>query len=781
MKKYLARIACLLVAALQTVVLSGQGLPRMKQADEITRGTFPNGIEYYFINNPVAKGRASFALVQENDRPVSEIRHALNGAGNMDPADFLNRRGVPYYKSGFVSYAYGARVFTFSEVDIHTSDVRDSTILMLTELMRLSDKSQALIVSGDIDKSQMLTKFGAMALTIPKVEATGFSGSKSGASGVFLDSSVPGRITVSMGVGSFTREQEGTPMPLVSELFAKEFEVILMERIRAEFQFYEIPNQISDEGGYVDVLVDVYDTEIAADLIRAIIADMRYNGVSDAEFASAKKIALPSVVTTGLKLGKSNEFYVTRCVNSVITGGHLASEKTIRNFFLKRQISTARERKLFDDFVSAAIGDTFPQDDNFEQTKVEFPVLPAPLKFHGRAQAKLANSITDPVTGGKLWTFSNGIKVIYKYLPNEDGFDYCVSLRGGISSVEGIGEDEAAALSSLLRYARIGGVDGHRFHKVLREMDINMEERVGLHDVRILGSAPSGELKSVLSAIHTISYDREVDSVAVDWYRLCLEAVNPDAVEDMSPDFPSRAEALYERHFSNFSDGVFIFIGNIKEQELMDVLTRALPSFRTSRIYASRRRLKYQPDGSRVVRYVEGADRRISFSSATGHPLNLESYLTSQLAKEVLSYYYAHKLHSLGMYSSVEIGALVSPVEMFTLDITFRPCLQDGLPEGVTQPTTDEALRLTRQLFLQSQFCDLTKEEFKNCKDVVKARLSNELQTMGGMMKYALYRYSDGKDLTSGYAAALDKIEIDDVRWLLEELTSYGVEVTVVR
>ena len=46
------------------------------------------------------------------------------------------------------------------------------------------------------------------------------------------------------------------------------------------------------------------------------------------------------------------------------------------------------------------------------------------------------------------------------------------------------------------------------------------------------------------------------------------------------------------------------------------------------------------------------------------------------------------------------------------------------------------------------------------------------LDSPEGMMSFALLRYSEGKDISSGYADKLKTIEADDVRWMLDELSS---------
>ncbi len=94
--------------------LRAQGLPKLKQAGEVTTGTLPNGISYYLVSNPAVKGRADFALVQEGITDIPATRQALTQLEHLSPKEFLQRTGVPYTKNGYVDISKNARTFHFS-------------------------------------------------------------------------------------------------------------------------------------------------------------------------------------------------------------------------------------------------------------------------------------------------------------------------------------------------------------------------------------------------------------------------------------------------------------------------------------------------------------------------------------------------------------------------------------------------------------------------------------------------------------------------------------------
>ena len=77
--------------------------------------------------------------------------------------------------------------------------------------------------------------------------------------------------------------------------------------------------------------------------------------------------------------------------------------------------------------------------------------------------------------------------------------------------------------------------------------------------------------------------------------------------------------------------------------------------------------------------------------------------------------------------------------------------------------------------FTHIRYISISPEELKTYKAVVQGHMASALASTEGMMSFALLRYSEGKDVTSGYADRIKAIEADDVRWILDELSSSSV------
>ena len=322
-----------------------------------------------------------------------------------------------------------------------------------------------------------------------------------------------------------------------------------------------------------------------------------------------------------------------------------------------------------------------------------------------------------------------------------------------------------------------------------------MEEEVSLRGFRISGNAPVEKAELVLKALLKVTNERQMDSSAVDYYvrccalsdetrlpsirsvmdsLLCPEYRFPESasISNMRPDLPQRAEKYFEDRFSNLADGILIIIGGIPETRMTELLSDYLGGLRTSRYFAARNRAEYKLLSGTNSFVTEGDDLSVNMAATALVPVSMDNCLVFQVAVEAVSHYFSKEMSRMGMYVEVEGAFAVRPVERFSLYVSCRPCMEDGLPEGVDSPDPAAALKKVREEFSHIRYITISPEELQNYKDVVKGHMATVLASPEGMMSFALLRYSEGKDISSGYADKLKTIEADDVRWMLDELSS---------
>ena len=123
----------------------------------------------------------------------------------------------------------------------------------------------------------------------------------------------------------------------------------------------------------------------------------------------------------------------------------------------------------------------------------------------------------------------------------------------------------------------------------------------------------------------------------------------------------------------------------------------------------------------------------------------------------------------------------IEPLEKVSYYATLKSCPQDGLPEGVGSLDPMDVINEVREEFSRMQYLVVSDEEFASYKEIVKKQIERELSSQDGMMDYALYRYSFGRDFTTSYKKKLDALVVDDLRWLLEEVISSGIVEYIVK
>lgn len=781
-----------------------QNIPKLKRAEEVSTGVFANGIEYCLVNNKASVGRADFALVQFGDFDVESTRESFDEMDHLDAKSFLVKHGVPYTEDGLVSYYDHARVFRFSDMDISNAALADSTMLMMLDFMQLSNGGQSLVICGDIDKDIYQRTLRTLSLVIPQTTGNKYESKLPKESTVLQDEIEPGRFSLTFNMGSVSREEAGTAVPLMTEFMFLQVKNILNERISRAFKAGDIPFYLGNSNEDICFNYPPEYEDRARDIIDSAIADIAKGGATLEEISYAKNRALPLIISTGLKPGKANSFYTDKCISAILFGSNLASEDTIKKFFYRRKISDHREKELFDRFTAALFEGEYNQyAEEFKFKRQENPDIAAALKLKP-VGAKLESTTKDPLLGGVHWTFSNGIRVLYKYSSDVTGFNFCLAERGGASSMEDLHYGESHFLSDIFLHNRYAGIEGEEFAGMLRSKGIELYRNVSLEKMVLSGTAPAEEIETVLRALLKIAYEREPDEKSFEFYRKCrilrsdteLPSVNAvmdsllcqdyaylenSSAHNMKPDLYLRANKFFDERFSNVADGIFIFIGNIPEKDLLSALSKYLGSFHTHGPFALREKIEYDLYSGRRTYIVKGDDSSVNLAAMGKLPVNIDNFLLFALAQEAVYKQFAKCLAPIGLYAEVNGKYTMAPVEKYNLYVTLRSCSDDGLPSGVNSLEPLDAIKVVREEFLRMQYMVISDEDFASYKALVKGRIALSLKSSDGMMKYALNRYSDGRDLVTDYSKKIDAIEIDDVRWLLEEIISSGVVEYIVK
>ena len=837
---------------LLTFSLGAQPLPSLPAASGVVTGTLPNGISYFLVSNPSSKGRADFALVQKGPAREDVSRNALAELPHFQgerPYQFLAKLGVGYDNFGFIRSTEASTTFFFHDVPVDQAAVRDTVLLLLFDISETCPYEQALIVCGDVDKAvvrERMNVFSMMVTPRERVpEPDPYEWNPSETPVVRFSQAAPqeeATLTVRYSSPRTPREAMNTAQPLVTELFAEELGAIVRERAGRAFRDGGIPLAAassqyrgSDKGPGAElysftVTTDRNDLLRAAESLGAILGELDTHGASLREFQGAKDRFLSSLAPATAFL--SNGEWVEKCASAFLYGAVLSDPEYVTSFFTSRNIASQRELELFNDFVSALLDPAKALILRYvSSTQIDAESLKSAFAsgwssvsdrtavreyvsnqsdtlglYVPKVKARLKQTVSEPVTGGELWTFANGMRVIYKRSTAVKGmFSYGFLLNGGYADVPDLAQGEGGFIADMLALNDIGGTTGASFLKMLESNGISFIPSVSLTDFRIEGRAPSSRLQLLLKSLLTLSRERAVNADAYGYYRTCerlrlsMDRRQHDgihAVVDsiMCPDYrymagkrpygltddlPQRAAVYFDDIFSHCNDGVLVLVGDLDPYMLKKVLPRYMGGFMTGGMHSTRPQVDFNLRSGWSTYTVEAEDSVvgsgepcITVAESAMLPFTPERYFSFRVAAMELRKHLAGALAGTGMYAEVSDELELFPAERLSLRIVCRPASEEGLPSDVVPEDPLRVLGVLRSALAAFTAEGPAAASLASSKAALLSVLDTSVTDPAFLTEAAMMRYSAGKDMVTGYKSKVGAVTPASVKEVLSALDS---------
>ena len=814
-----------------SISMPAQKLPALQRDASISQGELANGISYYLVTNPTTKGVADFALVRRGERDTLAAREVLSSLPHFNktiPYKFLSRKGIGCRTEGYISYGEDATIFRFDDVPMFDAAAADTTLLMLFDIIASKPNKHAVIISGDIKASDIMEKMNVFSLMVPsrnpEYTAPSYSWTPSDATTWEFSVSDNASVEVDFRSPRTPYGQMNTIQPFISTLFSMELGEVIRNRLRETLLSRRIPVNGMDVRyvGSADVpgdehftvRLDMPESQIiqASMALASTLAGLGSMGVGTDEYKTVREPVLAS-----LSEAQTNDDLVRKCISSYLFGADLASQATKAKFFSSRNMSLDSELQLFNGYVKALLSDTenaavrwtgsledydeWVYQMMFKSTWNGISMLEKPSYswkvssrdtsgfWNDRNKSKLKTVATEPVSGGDMWTFSNGMRVIYKKMSTGDRFNYSMMIKGGFSTVRDLPKGEGAFFSDMLPIHYIAGIHGTDFLKVLNANGVDMKFDVSSTDIRISGSAPKKKYPLVMKALLSVANDRKADAASFDAYRLLeLSMLKTDVLDSlMYPDNDytetrtpaglttrtlTDAESFFSREFLRCSDGVIVIVGDLPAEELQKYLAKSIGGFRVSRNVAVRTPGSYKMRKGVSTYSSEGVPPSISIGLAAAHPFTTENYMAFGIASMALKRRLSGTMAEQGYSVSMSRKFGTVPQEAVELIFRFTPVPDEGLPLGVEggADRTTEALLAARKAIEEAFSNPINPAELAACKSL----LANEYSTnMADPAKYAdaiLMRYSAGKDVLTDYASRINGVTADNVKQIFGSL-----------
>ncbi len=814
-----------------SIMMPAQNLPSLKKDAAVTEGKLPNGISYYLVTDSAMKGVADFALVRKGSADTLAARKELSNLPHFNktiPYRFLSRKGIGCRPEGYISYEGDATIFRFDNVPVFDQEASDTTILMLFDLIATQPKEHAIIIAGDITPAKIIQKFDVFSLMVP-ARSTSYSkpeyiwkpSQETGYS--FIQSPRPG-VSVSFRSPRTPDAEMNTIQPFISELFARELKEIVKGRLGESLVSRDIPTsrmEVFHKGSAEGPGDEVFEVTLetpedqlipATMAISSTLSDLGSNGVGTEEYRTARASVL-SILSTP----QDNGGLVRQCIASYLYGGDLSSRQDKARFFASRNMSESAERELFNNYASALLGDVenasvewrnsgsdyddWEYEMVFKTTWDGVGMLDKPVSqwtvstadttgfWDEKNKSKLKSVTTEPVSGGEMWTFANGMKVIYKQMKNGGTFSYSMMIKGGYSNVRDLPKGEGAFFSDMLPLYDIGGLSGNEFQKVLKANGIRMEDKVSVADMRIFGSAPSGRYALVFKALLSVANNRKLNRKAFEEYRRSMLASLPPAYLDslMYPDYdfsdiktPSGltdrtqadADAYFAKQFLRCNDGVIVLVGELPAENVQKYLSNIIGGFRVSKTNAVRVPVSYKFRKGANAYSATGEPVSVSIAMACAEPFTTENYMAFKIASLSLLRKLNGEMAEQGFSVEMSDRFKLFPQESLELIFTCTPVPDCGLPRGVAGGSghPKRAMVAARKVIDDVLSNPVSAGELNACKALLSNAYSIKLSDPDSYAEAILIRYSGGKDVLTDYSKRIDSVTADNVKHIFGAL-----------
>lgn len=788
---------------------------------------------------------------------VEAARKALSYVPRLErrsPQEFMISHGASSGKHGFAEVRDDATVFRFPGVRISDGKtVLDSALLVIMDMAERSSWSddayvkkwyapsdQAVIVSGDVDAGAVSEKLKMLSYMTPRRE--------SAARRDYVWESMPqpvmdfspadtdGVLPVSMSwrsarpprsyMNTVQPETFSMTMNVLGSIACNRIRKLLMEReipvADVRYGYVDASEGPHDESFFVTVYADASDSEEALLAIAEVMASLDGSGASVSEYRLSRSGYLDKLAAiAGTEINPDGE-YVDRCVSAFLYNSSLVSSAGRLKYHESRNLPDTTGVRLFNDIVTAIL-------DGSKDLSLSCPGISDEISFKARldsvwtvnamndmvrtaapnlldtvsfpcpeGKVRVRSAKKDHLSGGTVWTFSNGFKVVYKKMPSYGKVFYTLALNGGYGSISDLETGEGAYLSDFLDLCYVAGLKGTDFKKILSAERIDMQTKVTLSNTLISGYAPEGKIRLLMKSFVALARERRPDEAAFRYYMSCdplVLSLNENtrmarmtAIDSimcpgykyssykssgkLDAGFASKAEKFFSGQFAKMNDGVLAIVGDVDEAALKKILLEYVGAFPTEETAFRRPVVKYQPVSGWSTYTLDGESGSIDIVMSARMPITADNYASAAVASMILEERLGKTVAQAGMSMELSYNCRIYPEERLNMIISFSEVSETGFAEGMKAMKVIDALDVIREELAVMSEEGIDDRILAACKASLKNIVSLEMKDPLYWTNAIVLRYLDGKDFTTSNMNRIDSVSPESVKAVFQLLDS---------
>lgn len=770
MKLRLSKIISIAAGVFFTTIMPAQELSLLPQDPAVKCGVLPNGLSCYVTANASSEGIADFALVRRD-------------------------------------YTGNETVLSLEDVLTSAEQSVDSTLLIIMRRVEADavPADQAVVVSGDVDAASVIMKLKYMSLMIASSAPSPLPDYKWEGDGKLNVSSV--RDTLK-GLSTVRCEWNAARAPwgymntVQSAIYEKavwEMGKVAQMWIRRNLRELGVPvadvmfrysgnvRGVVDEKLAVEVTVALRDEMVAENQMLAVLSALDQGNVADSDLLLAENEYMLSLERLSGRPVIDNGEYVRMCTDAFLYNRPLSGARERLNYFVSKDVPEASRKNIFTGIVSALL-DVASLTDTVAQVASGI-MLSDTLVLPGMGvKQKVKSSRKDPFSGGVVWTFANGFKVIYKKMPTGRTLYYSLSLNGGYANVDDLCRGEGAYMSDFIDNSWICGMRGREFKDLLQLSGMTMKSRVNLHNTVISGQVKDRNAGLMMKGILAVAGGCKVDTASVKYYveserlsqlvhkgkdvRAALDSLmcpgyrytSFKTEEGLQESTFDKAEILFESLVFKMNDGILVIVGDMSESELKKLLQMYVGGFKVKSVASRRPSLQYRPMSSWMEYSVEGYRNAAVVAVSGMVPMTASNHFAAEIAAMMMERKVKERFADRNIAVRLSYARNIYPDERFSIFVMMEgDCSQEDAAE--IRKVLGECSR------------DLDERIIQAYKNYVKNAYALQMQNPEYWMRVIPLRHMEGKDFTTGYAAKIDAVTTAQVKDIFKTLEDgAGVE-----
>ena len=723
--------------------VSAQDLPLLPQDPAVKRSIFPNGLSCYAAENKTCKGAADFTLVGRDYEGKEEL-------------------------------------FSQKNVVLSSEQVVDS---MLLSLMRRVEKDAApadcaVIVCGDIDAGSVMTKLKYMSLMVDASSASPlpeYTWNEDGKVRVCVNAdTLKGLSTVRFEwhAPRVPFQNMNTIQSAVFDKAAWELGDVATKWIKRSLRKQGIPYAdvtylhvhdtygFTDEKFIIDVTVMLDDALKAQTAAAYVLSSLDRGDASVNDALLVGRNYMHALESSANRPVLGNDEYTAMCRESFLYNGSLSTDKERLAFFNSKIVQATTLRNIFNKMASALLDIEGPYD-TVSLSSAAMPSDTLGLPVPSELKTKMRSSRKDSFSGGQIWTFANGFKVVYRKVASTDKrLYYSLALDGGFGYIEDLEAGEGAYISDYHDNCWIAGMKSSDFKETLSLCGMTMQTKVNMFNTVISGHVEGNNASLMMKSLLAVVNECRPDTLEMNYYVECdslrqrmLSGNDVKATIDslMCPGYRytsyksgsgisqstfAKAEALFESLTSRMNDGVLVLIGEMDESELKKSLQSFVGEFKVKKA-ATRRPMITSPSVRGWTSYsAEGESDAAVLVATAPLAMNAVNHFAAEIAAMIIE---------RRTQGDVSFSRNIYPDERFSIMVTLHG--EKG----------QEEMEQIKNTIASCQW-DVTDAELKFCKEYLKNSYQLHLQTVDYWLHAMTLRHMEGKDFTTGNAAKIDAV-----------------------